>query len=367
MGGASAVTAWVLQALCDDFDVHLATPDREVDFGRLDVLYGTSLAQADIRVHELSLPEWLNRVPAGKLKSLRLAASFQPQALTGLRGGLIFNTANEMSFHGRAVNYIHCPIRHPQIVSELYKVPQRWMRLANNAAFKAVSRFDEQHFRQARCIANGTWTAAALLRAYNIKAQIVHPPVAITARRRRPITERAAGFVCVGRITKDKRTLDAIDVIDALRRRGHDVHLHIVGSGEGRYARAVEAAAHQRPYVAVERAPDRIQLAEIFTGHRFGLHMMRNEHFGMAVAEMTALGMLVLAHRSAGPLEILGQESPLLFDDTSQAISIASTLLKSATRQKELAAELAEQDLAQTYSPDAFMNSIRRVVQEALH
>src|SRR6202049_5403183 len=35
-GGASAVTAWVLQALCLDFNVLLATPDPVVDFKRID-------------------------------------------------------------------------------------------------------------------------------------------------------------------------------------------------------------------------------------------------------------------------------------------------------------------------------------------
>ena len=140
VGGTSSVTAWVLQAFAPDLDVRLATPAGKVDFARIDEMYGTSLAQASIGVHQLSLPGWARRTPAHMFKSLRLAASFRDPVLHGRDDGLVFNTANEMGFAGDAVNYVHCPIRHPRMISELFSGPERLIRLANNAAFKVVVR-----------------------------------------------------------------------------------------------------------------------------------------------------------------------------------------------------------------------------------
>jgi hypothetical protein len=119
MGGASSVTAWVLQALSEDYDVRLATPDRVVDFQVIDDMYGTALARARIGLHMLAVPECLHRIPARQLKSLRLAAAFRDPVFRQQEGALIFNTANEMSFPGVSANYVHCPIRHPRMVREL--------------------------------------------------------------------------------------------------------------------------------------------------------------------------------------------------------------------------------------------------------
>jgi glycosyltransferase involved in cell wall biosynthesis len=360
VGGTSSVTAWVLQALAPDLDVRLATPAATVDFARIDEMYGTCLARAGIGVHQLPVPGWARRVPAHMFKSVRLAASFRDPVLHGRDGGLVFNTANEVCFTGDAVHYVHCPIRHPRMIRELFSGPERLARLANNAAFRLVSGFDERRFRQARCLANSRWTAAALRRTYGIDAQVVYPPVTSSPAAPSPLADRAAGFVCLGRLAPEKRTHEAIAVVDALRDQGHDVHLHLVGTGNGRYAAGIAAAAQQRAHVTLHGHLPRRDLEALFARHRFGLHMMRNEHFGMAVAEMTAAGLLVLAHRSAGPMEILGALSPLLFTDVAQAVTVAAALLRSPARQEELMGGVLRVRAA--FDPEAFMRAVRDAV-----
>jgi glycosyltransferase involved in cell wall biosynthesis len=364
-GGASAVTAWVLQALSQDYEVCLATPDLAVDFLALDEMYGTSLSEAGIGLHTLAIPDLLRRIPPGRMKSLRLASAFRNAELHTREGDLVFNTANEMSFSAVSANYIHCPIRHPQMVRELCHGTERWMRLANNAVFKGVARFNEQSFLRATCVANSNWTAAALRRTYGLDACVIHPPVTRPLQVPLAMNDRSSGFVSIGRITAEKRTHEAIDVVDALRRQGHDVHLHIVGSGSGAYMQRIEMSVAERPHVHLHRGISRTELAGLLDRHRFGLHMMRNEHFGMAVAEMTVAGMLVLAHRSAGPMEILGAESPLLFADAADAIAVAGQLLQSQVLREEYLAQSAERGVLDALSPEAFMHGIRLVAKEA--
>jgi glycosyltransferase involved in cell wall biosynthesis len=365
-GGASCVTAWVLQALAADYDVLLATPDAVVDFAAIDALYGTSLSRAGIGLRPLAIPRWLRRMPAGQVKSLRLAAAFRYADFSEDEEAMIFNTANEMSFAGVCANYVHCPIRHCRMVRELSSGPERWLRLANNAVFKTVSRFDEQRFRHSACIANSEWTAAALHRTYGLRAQVIYPPVVRPLKVPTPLADRLPGFVCVGRLTSEKRTHEAVEVVEELRSRGHDVHLHIVGSGTGQYARRIEKVATDRPHIRLHRGISRTELAGLLDRHRFGLHMMRNEHFGMAVAEMAAAGMLVLAHASAGPAEILGARSPLLFTDAGQAVSAAERLLRDPGLRDEAIAAVAAKNIAEAFAPQTFMRSIRRVAAEAM-
>ena len=366
LGGASSVSAWVLQALLGHYDVRLATPDLNVDFLSLDDLYGTSLADGGVGVHQLSVPAWLKKVSSRTLKSLRLAAAFRDPSLRDPGNALIFNTANEMGFPGTSVNYVHCPIRHPQMVAELFTGPERTLRQVNNLAFRLVSGFDEQSFREAPCMANSEWTARALRRTWGISAQVIYPPVIPPRVSPTKFADRSTGYVCIGRLSVEKRIHEAIAVVDQLRDRGYKVHLHIVGSGTGRYAERIREAIQSRPHVQLHSELSRPKLAELLNCHRFGLHMMRNEHFGMAVAEMVSAGMLVYAHRSAGPMEILGDKFPTLFHDLSDAVDSAAHMLDSSMLQDEAIAALAERDIQKRFSPQTFTSMVRQTAKRAL-
>jgi alpha-1,2-mannosyltransferase len=47
----------------------------------------------------------------------------------------------------------------------------------------------------------------------------------------------------------------------------------------------------------------RNSLHEIFCSAKVAVHTMRNEHFGIAVVELMASGIITIAHNSAGPKE----------------------------------------------------------------
>jgi alpha-1,2-mannosyltransferase len=47
----------------------------------------------------------------------------------------------------------------------------------------------------------------------------------------------------------------------------------------------------------------RDEIVDIFSKAKVAIHTMRNEHFGIAVVELMASGIITIAHKSAGPLE----------------------------------------------------------------
>ena len=51
----------------------------------------------------------------------------------------------------------------------------------------------------------------------------------------------------------------------------------------------------------------RDELLQVFSEAKVALHTMRNEHFGIAVVELMASGIVTIAHNSAGPkYDIIG-------------------------------------------------------------
>merc|ERR1711953_1123098 len=51
------------------------------------------------------------------------------------------------------------------------------------------------------------------------------------------------------------------------------------------------------------------ELKQEMSEAKIGLHTMWNEHFGIAVVEMLAAGLITIAHRSGGPLMDIVNES----------------------------------------------------------
>lgn len=76
----------------------------------------------------------------------------------------------------------------------------------------------------------------------------------------------------------------------------------------------------------------RADLHSMFKESKVGIHTMRNEHFGIAVCELMAAGMITIAHNSAGPKEdiIGGCKDPIGYlanNEEDYAIFVKEALL----------------------------------------
>jgi glycosyltransferase involved in cell wall biosynthesis len=126
----------------------------------------------------------------------------------------------------------------------------------------------------------------------------------------------------LGRIAPDKHTLDAVTVLDNLRERGYDLTGRIVGSAPPayrEYVNQVTQAAANRSFLTVETDVSRERLTDLLGQYRYGLNMKPREHFGMAVAEYVAAGMLPFAPASGGQVDVLGGDERLLFEGVEGA------------------------------------------------
>jgi hypothetical protein len=87
---------------------------------------------------------------------------------------------------------------------------------------------------------------------------------------------------------------------------------------------------------------------------------MREEHFGMAPAEMARAGMIVWVPRGGGQVEIVGNQPALMYDTDDEAVEKISGALMSASAQQRLRDHLAT--VAVQFSATHFVQEIRDIV-----
>ena len=329
-GGADAVCLHVCEALQGAHDVTLITLSRS-SLADLNALFDTD---ADVQVHrplgtELvcrgfdALPDRYG--PQLAARSVLLRRLFATHAADF---DAAVSTANEFDLPVPSLQYVHFPQfnRRHTAVGETPRLDPLWSRLADVG--------DRTLPDDARLLANSAWTADTVEAIYGQRPDVLSPPVD-PAPNPRPWTDREAGVVVLGRLAPDKRPLRAIDIVDGVRARGHDLHLHLVGSSSTIYAdyvRRVTAAAADRPYVHLDRDAPRERVTELLATHRYGLNCKPEEHFGMAVAEYVAAGMVAFAPDAGGQREVLAGRSDRLFDSTPDAVATVAAAVADDAR-----------------------------------
>jgi len=331
-GGADAVCAHVCEALQEAHEVTLFTIS-DTGLATLNDLFGTD-ASVTVRQPPLGrrLATLFSRAddrfgPQLPLRSALLTRWFRCHAG---EFDLAVSTANEFALPLPSVQYVHFPqfnagVPGPDGNHGDSRLNGVWTTVAGLA--------DRQLPGDATLLANSGYTASHVAARYGREPSVLHPPVDPIPGE--PWAEREAGIVTVGRIAPDNRTLDAVRIVDGVRDRGTDLHLHLVGSTAEAYrgyVREVRDAVDERGYVTLQTDVSRSRLAELLGGHRYGLNTKHGEHFGMALAEYVAAGMVAFAHDSGGGREVVDGAPDRLFDSVPAAVErIASAVDTGAT------------------------------------
>ena len=154
-----------------------------------------------------------------------------------------------------------------------------------------------------------------------------------------------------------------IEILQKVRERGHDVHLHILGGiDDSDYGRRVRGLAEQfREWVFLEGWTLGDRKRELLAGHRFGIHARPNEPFGIAVAEMVQTGCVVFVASGGGQVEIVNHPA-LIYENVADAVEKIIAVLTSEAEQEKLRNHLRQG--SNSYSVKTFVDEMRRVVAE---
>jgi len=366
-GGGEAVAMNCLQTLQEDHEVTLVTL-VEPDIGELNDYFNTDVDPEALTVRLAgNLAPTLHRLFDLQYYVLQNALLGRYARRHADEFDLLVSTINELGLPGGSIEYVHFPFdwtvsldNRDDIFSPTVREDSLYERLCTRVA--AITRDD---VRSNTVFANSEWTAEVFENAYGTRPEVLYPPIDTSEFEPLPWNRREDGFVAIGRVERSKRFAELIEVVERVRERGHDVHIHVIGPpyDDEHYAE-VESMAADRAYVELEGELPRSELVRLICSHKYGIHGKEHEHFGMAVAEIAAGSAIPFVPSSGGQSAIVGDDDRLTYDSLDDAVRKIDRVLSNPSLQQTL--RMTCQEMERTFGRDRFRKRIRDSVASAL-
>lgn len=364
-GGGNGVAAWVLQALAP---VHRVTvlSWQPVEIDAINRFFGTQLKPGDFETLEVPR-RWravIDRLPvAATLIKLSLLMRYTREVSAPHE--VLFGVQNETDFGRRGIQYVHYPTYlrpRPAVDLRWYHLPialRGYYQLAD-----AIAGFSLDRLRQNLTLVNSEWTGERVQRSLGIQTRTLYPPV-VDPTAGLPWSERRNGFLAIGRISPEKEYERVMTILARVRDHSPELTLTIVGTWDRHAHRYMDSllqlAQRLGPWIQFKQNVPRDEIARLMATHRYGLHGMREEHFGMAPAELARAGCIVWVPRGGGQMEIVGREPALMYDSDDDAVEKIGRTLRDAGEQTRLRSVLTA---SERFSTAHFVEQVREIVAE---
>lgn len=167
-------------------------------------------------------------------------------------------------------------------------------------------------------------------------------------------------LIIVGKITKNKGQLEAIQAVEEVIRRGYNAKLYVCGEGpdEAEIRKYINAHSLQE---SIKLLGFRQDVVKIRTNMDIALMCSSNEAFGRVTVEGMYYGNLIIGKKSAGTEEIIKNgENGLLYEPNS-SVTLANLIVKMIENQTDAKMMIAA---AKEYAINTFSKSIFPSVKE---
>jgi glycosyltransferase involved in cell wall biosynthesis len=312
IGGDELLALRVAQALIEagfEVEVLTATP---VSSEKLYNVFG-ELKLPRITVKRVREAEFLSEIIPGRLVRLRrlvVYRKYMPIINRARREyDLVFDTQSNIPTPADIV-YIHYPA-----VLEITSIKRRGVhwRIYNYLVKLIARKFKIP--RSGRILTNSTWTANRVYKAHGVIADVLYPPVDVEYFSEVSNSgEREDIIVTVSRFTPEKELSKLLVLANELK----DYRFVIAGTtgpGSERVLEELRAEKESRSLVNVEFKPNisRRELRELYSRAKFYLHPEFPEHFGIAVVEAMAAGLVPIVYHDGGAwYDVVSRVSELL-------------------------------------------------------
>lgn len=366
-GGSEKRVLWGIHALKDKYDVTLITAG-DYDLDALNVYYGTSLQPGDFKTLQVPLlPFMRSNAKAAVLRGAlyqrfcrRIAKDYD----------VLISGYGPTDFGRPAVHFIadfswDSEIReslHPYPPGLIYKKSLlRSLYLSISEMFNKPSGRD-LFSGEDLMVSVSPWVSQVMKERHGVNSPVLYSPVPGSFPEY-AWKEKLHGFVCMGRISPEKRIERIISILEKVRDKGHDLHLHVIGgiSHQGYWRKVKVLCDTRKNWVSIEGRLSGKNKAEILAKHRYGIHACEGDAFPGVLVEMMRAGCVTWAHRSGGQVDMLGDKR-LLYLNEDEAVEKICRVLSDESQQKDLYRQLKNR--AEKYSVEQFSKQIRRLVEE---
>jgi glycosyltransferase involved in cell wall biosynthesis len=365
-GGGNGVAAWMLQALLHEHRVTVLSW-RPVEIDPINRFFGTRLGSSDFDT--LVVPRLWTAVPDRlpvPAALLRLGLLMRYTRRVSDRFDVIVGVHNEADYGRRGIQYVH----YPTYVRPRPAVDLRWYHRSEvllRSYYVVADRLANMSVERMKgnlTLANSNWTAARIRQFLGIEAQTLYPPV-VGGGQSLPWAERHSSFVALGRISPEKEYERIFRVLARARVAVPDITLTVVGTWDRHvrdyYTALQKLAASLGSWIRFRHDLSRADVQQLMGTHRYGIHGMREEHFGMAPAEMVRAGMIVWVPDGGGQVEIVGDEPALRYVTEEDAADRIVTVLNRPAEQLRLRESLAARFTL--FSAERFVRDAQTIVR----
>jgi len=369
-GGSEARAMWGIEALKKRCDVSLLTAG-EVDLRGLNEFYGTSVRADELTVRRAPLLPFMRNRSAAALRAglfqrfcRRIAGEFD----------VLVSAYNPCDFGVPAIHFVADFSWNNALREELHPMPATAQALVHRKgplrrAYLGVARgLGRPSGRDLFAgddvmVANSPFTARLLEERFGLcDVLVVYPPV-LGPEVGVAFEQRERGFVCLGRVSHEKRIDRIIRILSGVRGLGHDLHLHIIGSIDetpnGLMVRRL--CDENRTWVFPEGRQSGERKWDLLGSHRYGIHGCPGETFGIAVAEMAKAGCVTFVPEFGGPASIVG-DPRLCYGEVEDAVHKIDAILRDEALQRELSGGVRCR--SEEFSARRFMDEFRTVVED---
>lgn len=351
-GGAEAVGLWMLEALKHSYDLTLFTI-ADVDFDRLNALYGTRLSAEVVTVRSFFgrfFSPLINGLIANN-KPFRMV--FFHLLIRHLKAhhqsyDLLISAYNAVDFGRAGLQYVH------------------WVKVLEYSPFyNRISDFSIDRMKRNDSITNSHTVADFVKREYGCASTVLYPPVVIDTPNL-AWSQKQNAFICSGRLTEAKQPHKVITILKRVREQGFEVKLHLTGGGGGayawRYKNFVKKLVRENAdWVTLSENLSYADYVKVLSNCKYGIHF-KQEPFGISIAEMVKAGAIPFVRDQGGQIEIVGDRNQdLMFGNEQEAVEQIVAVLSNPDRQQKLQDALAEQ--RNLFSTQQFISEMNKIVE----
>lgn len=343
-GGAEAVCVWVIDALLDKFDIDLIVTEKNVTIYKINKFYETNFSDHDFNIINIFFPI------RGYLLQSHLAQRYFKNNIK--KYDFAISTNNEMDFGKKGIQYIHYPI--------LEKKKKNILKKSYNKFVITLSKYQFKGMQNNLTLTNSLWTKRQIKRIYNLESKVLYPSLVdklpFTNRK-----EKQEGFVCIGRITPAKELEKVIEILSKVKKIFPSITLDIIGYIEDKkYFKKIENVINDKSdWIKIKSNLSHKEIKESIIKFKYGIHGMKNEHFGIVILEMIKAGIIPFVANDGGQVEIVDEEN-LIYRDKEDAVKKIEKVLENNLLQKKILTKLQEQD--KKFSKEVFTKQIKEIV-----
>lgn len=230
----------------------------------------------------------------------------------------VFSLHGELSTKIKTFQFIHFPFFTLNILNFLslgikpYELHKFLLRLFSVSFMRLYFYLNKLKFDTVATICNSKWTKTIFQKEYKVSNDIYLNFIYFTYMLKNPIVEnyqafkkRNNSFVILGRVSKDKNIYEAIKVFKKINAKfNYKYTLQIIGPVDDNkyYKKCLGISDNKIIFTGFLNEENK---RKILLNSKYALHLFKNEHFGIAPAEMQNYGIIVFVYKGGGILEII--------------------------------------------------------------